>query len=101
LQPITAEAVAAILYQGAVVAGVCFIIWTTLLTKVSPGLLSMFAFATPIFGVVLSGWYLGEPITPRLWLGLAAVTAGILIVTLARPRVADKAVSTAWREVMR
>jgi len=81
LQPVGAAAVCAILYQGAVVAGLCFIVWTTLLKTISPGLLSMFAFSTPIFGVLLSAWIYDEAVTPRLILGVVAVTIGIVIAT--------------------
>lgn len=81
LQPVGTAAISAILFQGAVVAGLCFIVWTTLLKTTSPGLLSMFAFSTPIFGVLLSAWIYGEAITPRLSVGVLAVTAGIIIAT--------------------
>jgi drug/metabolite transporter (DMT)-like permease len=81
IQPVGARAIGAILYQGVVVAGLCFIVWTTLLKTISPGLLSMFAFSTPIFGVVLSAWIYDESITPRLLFGVIAVTVGIVVAT--------------------
>jgi len=81
LQPLNTAAVAAVLFQGVVIAGLCFIVWTTLLKTISPGTLSMFAFTTPIFGVLLSGLVYGEVITPRLAFGVLAVTAGIVIAT--------------------
>ena len=84
LQPLQWDAVLAVVYQGTVVAGLCFVVWTTLLQRVSPGTLSMFAFTTPIFGVMLSAWYFGEDVTPRLLMGVIAVTAGIVIVTRRR-----------------
>ena len=71
----------AVLYQGVVVAGLCFVGWTMLLKRHSPGKLSMFGFVSPIFGVLFSGLLFGEATTPRLWIGLAAVTSGILLVT--------------------
>lgn len=85
LQPVSAEAVWAILFQGVVIAGFCFMVWTTLLKTISPGALSMFAFSTPIFGVLLSGLIYDEAITARLIFGVFAVTAGILIATGKRP----------------
>lgn len=81
LQAVGPPAVLAIAYQGVVVAGVCFIVWTMLLKKHSPGSLSMFAFNTPIFGVLASGLFYGEDLGGRLWAGLAAVMAGIFIAT--------------------
>ena len=80
-QAIGWEAVAAILYQGMIIAGVCFLVWTTLLQHHSPGSLSMFGFTSPIFGIVFSSLFFDEALTARLWLGLAAVTAGIVLVT--------------------
>jgi drug/metabolite transporter (DMT)-like permease len=70
-----------ILYQGVIVAGVCFVGWTILLKHYSPSKLSMFGFVSPIFGVLFSGLFFGELITSRLWIGLIAVTLGILLVT--------------------
>ena len=71
----------ALLYQGVVIAGVCFVGWTMLLKHHSPGTLSMFGFTAPLFGIFLSALFFGEAITARLWIGLVAVTAGILLVT--------------------
>ena len=80
-QAVSWAAVAAILYQGMIIAGLCFLVWTTLLQYHSPGSLSMFGFTAPIFGIVFSSLFFGEAMTARLWLGLTAVTAGILLVT--------------------
>ena len=63
------------------IAGFCYVVWTRLLRRHSPGVLSTFGFSTPVFGVVLSALVFAEPITPRLLAGMAAVAAGILIVT--------------------
>ncbi len=81
LQPVTWPPVAALLYQGVVIAGLCFVVWTHLLRRHSPGTLSMFGFTVPIFGVVLSALIFGEALTVRLLAGAAAVTAGIIVVT--------------------
>lgn len=79
LGPVNFRAIAAVLYQGALVAGVCFILWATLLSRHSPGAISMYAFFTPIFGVLASAWIFDEPVTLRLIGGLALVTTGILV----------------------
>ena len=83
-QAVSSVAVAAILYQGMIIAGLCFVVWTTLLQHHSPGSLSMFTFAAPFFGIVFSSVFYGEAMTARLWLGVAAVTAGILLATMRR-----------------
>ena len=85
--PLAGPPVLAILYQGVIVAGGCFVVWVRLLQKTPPGVLSVFAFPTPIFGVIASAFIFSEKLGPELMAGVAAVAAGILIVTLeASPR---------------
>jgi drug/metabolite transporter (DMT)-like permease len=105
LQPLSAAPVIAILYQGVAVGGLCFVVWTRLLQRHSPGSLSVFAFSVPVFGVAWSALIFGETITGRVIAGVAAVTTGILIVTRRRARgvVADAepSVEEAMEEVLR
>ncbi len=81
LGPVTWAPVAAILYQGVLIAGFCFMVWTTLLRRHSAANLSMFGFSVPIFGVALSALVFGEAVQLNLLLGVALVTLGIVIVT--------------------
>lgn len=81
LQPLSWPPMAAIFYQGAIIGGFCFVSWTELLQKHSAGVLSMFAFLVPFFGVFLSAVMFDETIQPGLLLGAGLVTAGIVIVT--------------------
>jgi drug/metabolite transporter (DMT)-like permease len=78
---LTGQAVAAIWYQGAVIAGVCFIVWAELLKRHAAGTLSMFAFLVPITGIALSAWFFGEPMRITLVAGGALVLAGVYAVT--------------------
>jgi drug/metabolite transporter (DMT)-like permease len=82
LKPITAEAVLAISYQGAVVAGLCFIIWAQLLQRHSAGALSMYAFLVPVSGVLLSSLLFGEALRPQLLLGAGLIFAGVYVVSV-------------------
>ena len=86
LGPLAAAPIAAILYQGVIVAGGCFVVWVRLLRKTPPGVLSVFAFPTPIFGVIASAFIFSEKLGPELMAGVVAVAAGILIVTLEASR---------------
>ncbi len=86
LQPVTAEPVLAILYQAIVVAGFCFVAWTTLLQHHSAGNLAVYSFSVPVFGIFLSAAFFGEQITGRLFIGAAAVAAGIAVVTRSKRR---------------
>jgi drug/metabolite transporter (DMT)-like permease len=78
---VTGEAVAAISYQGAVVAGICFIVWAELLKRHAAGTLSMFAFLVPITGIALSSLFFGEPMRLTLLAGGILVLAGVYTVT--------------------
>lgn len=69
----------ALLYQGVLVAGVCFIVWTTLLKSYSPSRLSVILFTTPLFGIVLSCLLLGEPVSSHLGAGGLLVALGIAL----------------------
>lgn len=91
LQPLSYEPVLAILYQAVVVAGFCFVSWTTLLRLYSAGNLAMYTFSVPIFGIFLSAALFDERITGRLLVGAVAVAAGIAIVTKLKFRGAPRA----------
>lgn len=79
--PLTFAPVAAIAYQGFIVAGFCFAAWASLLKKHSSGTVSMFAFLVPVAGITLSAILFGESITPRLLSGCTLVLTGVAIVT--------------------
>lgn len=79
-RPLAWPAVAAILYQGFIVAGYCFIAWTTLLKRHPAGTLSMFAFLVPFSGILLSRILLQEQLVPTLAAGLALVIGGLILV---------------------
>lgn len=72
--------IGALLYQGVVVAGLCFIVWVSLLRRHSASRLGVYSFATPPAGVLLSALLLGEAISPALWASMALVAVGIAIV---------------------
>jgi len=72
--------VLSIVYQGVVVAGLCFIFWTLLLHRYNASRLSVFGFVSPISGIIISYFLLGEPITNALILGGVLVGAGIAVV---------------------
>jgi O-acetylserine/cysteine efflux transporter len=75
------QAIAAIGYQGIVVAGVCFIVWASLLQRHTAGKLSMFAFLVPICGILLSAMIFNEPIQLSLVTGGAFALTGVFIVS--------------------
>lgn len=72
--------VASILYQGLVVAGVCFVGWTSILKKHSPSKLVVLSFATPISGIIFSHLLLGDELGFSLIAGAVLVAFGIYLV---------------------
>jgi drug/metabolite transporter (DMT)-like permease len=105
LRSLTPEPVLALLYQGVAIGGLCFVVWTRLLQRHSPGSLSVFGFSVPVFGVLLSALIFGEAITGRVLIGMAAVAAGIIIVTRrpasGAPVEAEPTVEEAMEEILR
>lgn len=77
---LTPRVVGALLYQGIVVAGLCFIGRNLLLKYYPASKLSAFFFTSPLFGVVLSILILREPITLALLVGGSFVALGIYLV---------------------
>lgn len=84
--PLTWMPVAAIIYQGVIVAGFCFILWTRLLRDYPPGIISVFSFPTPLFGVLFSALVFAEHLPKSFIVGAAAVIVGIIIVARHQPR---------------
>jgi drug/metabolite transporter (DMT)-like permease len=76
----------------AMLSAVAFALWSTLLKYNPVGMVAIFNFLIPVFGVVLSALLLGENMLE--WKNLAAllcVSAGIWLVTASRPRAAQPA----------
>jgi drug/metabolite transporter (DMT)-like permease len=71
-----------LLYQGLAVAGLCFAIQARLLKKHSASRISVFSFATPLFGILFAVLLRGDPLSPWLFLAGVAVAAGIVLVNL-------------------
>ncbi len=69
----------AVLYQGVVVAGFCFVLMVLLLRHHSATRLGVFSFVTPIVGILLSAWILEEEISFWLWVSVLLVTIGIVV----------------------
>lgn len=84
--PLTLGPLLSWLYCSFGVVGVAFILWARLLEFNSPGLLSVFVFPTPLFGVVFSALFFGERPPVQLVVGVLGVAFGILLVTLERRR---------------
>jgi len=69
----------ALLYQGALVAGFCFVVNLWLLKRYRPSTLATFALTQPIFGVVAAALVAGDPLTAGVLVACAGVVAGIAL----------------------
>lgn len=79
---IGATAVWALLFVGICVSGFCFAGQAWLLQRYSASIVSVFSFATPVFGVALAVLLRGDALSPWLLAAGACVASGIVLVTL-------------------
>jgi drug/metabolite transporter (DMT)-like permease len=64
-------------YQGALIAGFCFVINLWLLKRYRPSALATLFLTQPIFGVLAAALVTGDPLTAQLLVACLAVVAGI------------------------
>ncbi len=74
----------ALFYQGGVIAGFCFLVWTSILERYSASKLVVLFFATPLSGVLFSHLILDDALTFSLLAGALLVAAGIYLVNMGR-----------------
>ncbi|MFC1835891.1 DMT family transporter [Thermodesulfobacteriota bacterium] len=77
---LTPPVLAAFAYQTIVVAFFSYLFWFWMIHQYQVSRLASFTFLAPLFGVVLSGVFLGEELGMLLCLGLGLVAAGIYLV---------------------
>jgi drug/metabolite transporter (DMT)-like permease len=71
---------ASLFYQSVVVAFASYLVWFWLIHRHTVSRLAAFTFMAPLFGVILGGLVLDEPVTLLVWMGLACVAAGLYAV---------------------
>ncbi|HSC72112.1 MAG TPA: DMT family transporter [Candidatus Methylomirabilis sp.] len=72
--------VASLAYQGFIVAFASYLVWFWLIQVYPVSNVSAFTFFTPLFGVLLGGLLLHEPLTLKLLTGGGLVTVGMVLV---------------------
>ena len=85
LRTITPAGWGAVLFLGTLGGAVGFGLWTWALQRSTPSRVAVFLALNPITAIALGALLLGEPVTIRLLLGLAAVLAGIQLASRVRP----------------
>jgi drug/metabolite transporter (DMT)-like permease len=76
----TAASLLPLAFQTVVVTFGSYLVWFWLVRHYPATRISAFTLLTPIFGLLAGVLLLGEPVTPRLLVALAAVVAGIALV---------------------
>jgi drug/metabolite transporter (DMT)-like permease len=71
---------ASLAFQVVIVTFASYLVWFWLIRSYPATKLSSFTLLTPVFGLLMGALLLGEPITLRLVLALAAVALGIVLV---------------------
>ncbi len=67
-------------FQIVIVTALSYLVWFWLIRTYPATRLTSFTLLTPVFGLLLGALLLGEPITARLVVALAAVATGIVLV---------------------
>ena len=78
--PLSTLAWASLGFQTVVVSFASYLLWFWLVRHYPATRLASFTLLTPVFGLLLGAGLLGEPITARLLIALAAVAIGIVMV---------------------
>ena len=73
---------ASLAYQGIIVAFASYLVWFWLVKVYPVSDISGFTFLTPIFGVLLGGVLLHDPLTAKLMLGGSLVVLGMILVNM-------------------
>lgn len=80
IQDLSPLVIGALAYQGIVVAFASYLVWFWMIQVYPVSNLSGFTFFTPIFGVLLGGLLLHEPLTAKLLTGGGLVAGGMVLV---------------------
>lgn len=78
-QPVQTQHVVAMGYQGLVIAGFCFLCNAWLLENFRASQVAAYVFTTPLWGVLLCGVLIHDPITPWVLAGTVLVACGIAV----------------------
>ena len=76
----TSDVLMSLAFHGIGVAFFSFLLWFWLLTQYKASQLGSLTFLTPVFGVLLGSWMLGEKIAVNFIIGAALILLGLLLV---------------------
>ena len=70
----------AILFQAVYIVAVTYVLWFWLVRHYPASGLASFTFLTPAFGVLFAGLILGEPLGMTIFVALALIAGGLILV---------------------
>ena len=76
---VDAGTILGVLYLGIVSTAVAMWLWNRSFALVDASIASLFFFAQPLTGALLGAIFLGQAMTPGLWLGAACICLGVLL----------------------
>ena len=79
LAALSAAGAGAFIYMTVFAMGVCYLTWFAAVRRLSPATASMGTLLTPVVGVVMGSWTLGEPLGALQWLALVLVLCGVAL----------------------
>ena len=86
----TWQQIPGLLWSGVFINAVGFLLWAMALQESNTTSIANFAYITPGLSILLSGWWLKEPIYWHSVLGLALILGGFFLQMLLEHRVAEK-----------
>ena len=72
---------ASLAFQSVFVSFLSYLVWFWLLRKYLASRLGVFSFLTPLFGLVLGAWLLGEPVGAGFLGGTLLVVSGVVLLS--------------------
>ncbi|HEX5962034.1 MAG TPA: DMT family transporter [Rhodanobacteraceae bacterium] len=78
------EYVAALLYNGLLSSGVCWVLWALVVQRLSANVAGLTSLAVPVAGVLFAWGLLQERPSPAEWLGIVLIGAALLALQFSR-----------------
>jgi O-acetylserine/cysteine efflux transporter len=79
----------AVLYMAVLVTIISYVLWYRVLRRYTVNQAMPFTLLVPVIGVLSAAWLLDEPLGWRVILGGVATVAGVAVIVLRRPRLAE------------
>ncbi len=81
IRTISTLPVLALLFQGVYIVAFSYVLWFWMLGRYPASSLTSFVFLSPVFGVLCGAIFLGEPLDGRIFVALALIAAGLVLVS--------------------